>query len=179
MSYVVSTASKSPFVKPKKSIHSENPFLQWFNYFSLLTIVFTKRLLSLLSHGKIHSASLRGRTLAGSFPAPHPQSPPKSQRDSGFLQLNPGCCTPPPEPPRELEGSRIPLVESRVLSPTPRAPQSARGILDSFNRIPGAVPRPQGTPESQRDSGFLQLNTGCCPPPPPPQRARGIPDSFS
>ena len=78
MSYVVSTASKSPFVKPKKSIHSENPFLQWFNYFSLLTIVFTKRLLSLLSHGKIHSASLRGRTLAGSFPAPHPQSPPMS-----------------------------------------------------------------------------------------------------
>ena len=51
-------------------------------------------------------------------------------------------------PPEELEGFRIPLVESRVLSPTPRTPQSARGILDSFNRIPGAVPRPQGTPES-------------------------------
>ena len=61
MSYVVSTASKSPFVKPKKSIHSENV-------------------------------------------------------------VNSGCCTPPPEPPRELEGFRIPLVESRVLSPTPRAP---------------------------------------------------------
>ena len=121
MSYVVTTASKSPFVKPKKHWQWESfrPVVQ-------LLLPFDNSLyLVMVKYIQLACEKALWRAL---FP------PPTSR-------------TLPPPPHQETEGFRIPLAESRLLSPAPRAPRRASGILDSFSWIPGAVPHPQGTPE--------------------------------
>ena len=130
MSYVVSTASKSPFVKPKKHSQRESfrPVVQ-------LLFPFDN---SLFSHGEIHSASLRVSSMAGSIPVPHLQSPPFRIPLAESRVLSPA-----PRAPREASGIPDPLAESRVKAPAPRAIWGATEIPDSFSRIPGAVPRPQ------------------------------------
>ena len=118
MSYVVSTASKAPFAKPKK--HS-----QWESFPPVVQLLFpfdNSLYFVMVKYIQLACEQALWRAL---FLSPPPQSPP------------------PPPPPGEIAGFRIPLAESRVPSPTPRAPRRTSGIPDSFSWIPGPVPRPQ------------------------------------
>ena len=85
MSYVVSTASKSPFAKPKK--HS-----QWESFPPVAQLLFpfdNSLYFVMVKYIQLACEQALWRALS---------------------------CPPPPEPPEELAGFRIPLAESRVLS---------------------------------------------------------------
>lgn len=85
MSYVVSTASKSPFAKPKK--HS-----QWESFPPVAQLLFP-------FDNSLYFVMVKNIQLAC--------------EQALWRALS---CPPPPEPPEELAGFRIPLAESRVLS---------------------------------------------------------------
>ena len=135
MSYVVSTASKSPFAKPKK--HS-----QWESFPPVAQLLFpfdNSLYFVMVKYIQLACEQALWRAL---FLSPTPRAPRRASGISdsftwiqGAVHLSPapgyprelagsriplaesrGCCPPPPGHPGELAGFRIPLAESRVLS---------------------------------------------------------------
>ena len=139
MSYVVSTASKSPFAKPKK--HS-----QWESFPPVAQLLFpfdNSLYFVMVKYIQLACEQALWRAL---FLSPTPRAPRRASGIPDSFTWIQGAVPPLPRPRVPQRASRIPDSFSwipRVLSPAPRAPRRASGIPNFFSWIPGAVPRPQ------------------------------------